>query len=75
MIITVVCLLVVFLFQPLNGAKSWIQLGIASFQPSEIAKYTVVLYMAKSLNLKGEKIKEFLMEYFHTYWFQDFMQV
>ncbi|MBU3180116.1 stage V sporulation protein E [Clostridium psychrophilum] len=60
MVITVMCLVAVFAFPAINGAKRWIQLGPASFQPSEIAKYTVVLFMAKSLDKKGEKVKEFL---------------
>jgi cell division protein FtsW len=59
MIVTIVLLIVVLAFPPINGAKRWIQLGPASFQPSEIAKYTVVIYMAKSLDRKGEKVKEF----------------
>ena len=57
--ITVVLLLAVFVFPPINGARRWIQLGGATFQPSEIAKYTIVLYMARSLVQKGEKVKEF----------------
>lgn len=60
MIIAVVLLLVVFAFPPVNGARRWIKLGPASFQPSEIAKYIVVLYMAKSMEIKGEKIKSLL---------------
>lgn len=60
MVITIILLLAVFAFPAINGAKRWIQLGFASFQPSEIAKYTVVLYMAKSLEQKGERVKEFL---------------
>jgi cell division protein FtsW len=59
MIGTVACLLAVFAFKDINGAKRWIQLGPATFQPSEIAKYAIVLYMAKSLDIKGEKVKEF----------------
>jgi len=59
MIVTIILLFAVFVFPAINGAKRWIQLGSASFQPSEIAKYTVVLFMAKSLDKKGEKVKEF----------------
>jgi cell division protein FtsW len=59
MIITIIFLLAVFAFKDINGAKRWIQLGFASFQPSEIAKYAIVLYMAKSLDIKGEKVKSF----------------
>lgn len=60
MFITVVLLCVVFAFKPVNGAQRWIPLGFASIQPSEIAKYVVVLYMAKSLELKGENVKSFV---------------
>ena len=59
MIITVIFLLAVFAFPAINGAKRWIPLGFASIQPSEITKYTIVIFMAKSLDLKGEKVKEF----------------
>lgn len=59
MIITVILLCAVFLFKPINGAQRWIPLGPANLQPSEIAKYMVVLYMANSISNKGEKIKSF----------------
>jgi cell division protein FtsW len=54
---TVLLLTVVFAFPAVNGARRWIQIGPASFQPSEIAKYIIVLYMSKSIETKGEKIK------------------
>jgi len=57
--VTALLLIVVLLFPPINGAKRWIPLGFAAIQPSEIAKYAIVLFMAKSLDLKGEKVKEF----------------
>lgn len=58
MIATVVLLAVVFAFPATNGARRWIRLGGPfSLQPSEIAKYIVVVYMAKSIDSKGEKIK------------------
>lgn len=60
MLATIVLLVAVFAFPPINGARRWIDLKITTIQPSEIAKYTVVLYMAKSIELKGEKIKNFL---------------
>lgn len=60
MALTVVLLGLVFLFKPVNGAQRWIPLGPFSLQPSEIAKYIVVLYMAKSIEFKGEKIKSFV---------------
>ncbi len=60
MIGTIVLLLAVFAFPANKGARRWIYLpGGASIQPSEIAKYAVVLYMAKSIENKGERIKSF----------------
>lgn len=56
---TIVLLLLVFLFPPVNGAQRWIQLGPFSLQPSEIAKYVVVLFVARSLDKKGDEIKKF----------------
>ncbi|NEU03536.1 MULTISPECIES: stage V sporulation protein E [Clostridium] len=59
MIITIVLLLLVFVFPPVNGARRWISLGPLGFQPSEIAKYVVVLFIAMFIDRKGEKIKSF----------------
>lgn len=60
MIITIALLCAVFAFPDNHGARRWIYLpGGASIQPSEIAKYMVVLYLAKSIEQKGEKIKTF----------------
>lgn len=60
MIATIPLLLLVFAFPDINGAKRWIPLGFANLQPSEIAKYVVVLYLAKSMDYKGEKIKSLI---------------
>ena len=55
--ITILALLAVFAFPGVNGAKRWIQLGPLSFQPSELAKYVVVLYLAMFLERKGDYVK------------------
>lgn len=52
-------LLLVFAFPGVNGAKRWIDLGPIGFQPSEIAKYVVVLFLAYTLDNKGEEVKNF----------------
>jgi cell division protein FtsW len=53
-------LLIVFAFPSVNGAQRWIPLGpFGSLQPSEVAKYVVVLFLAMSLEIKGEAIKQF----------------
>lgn len=59
MILTIILLLLVFIFPPVKGAQRWIRLGPLSFQPSEMAKYVVVLFVAKIIEAKGEKIKQF----------------
>lgn len=54
-------LLVVVLFigVDINGARRWIRLGPLSFQPSELAKYVVVLYLALLIDKRRGKIREF----------------
>ncbi|MBW6410910.1 stage V sporulation protein E [Clostridium weizhouense] len=59
MIASIPLLLLVFLFPGVNGAQRWIQIGPLSFQPSELAKYVVVLFLAKSIELKGDGVKKF----------------
>lgn len=52
-------LLVVVLFsQPTKGASRWIRLGPIVFQPSELFKYALVLFMAHSLSRRRNKIKD-----------------
>ncbi|MDP4143256.1 MAG: putative lipid II flippase FtsW [Bacillota bacterium] len=59
-VIAAVILLIIVLFTPpVNGARRWIQMPFGTLQPSEIAKYTVVLVLAKSIEKRGEKIKYF----------------
>ena len=57
--VTPLLLIAVHFFPAVNGAKRWIQLGLLSFQPSELAKYVVVLFLASTIDLKGDNIKKF----------------
>ncbi|QAA32032.1 stage V sporulation protein E [Clostridium manihotivorum] len=60
MIISLPLLVAVLFSKDVNGAKRWIQLGpLGQFQPSELVKYVVVLFMATSMEKKGEKMKSF----------------
>ncbi|MSP62598.1 MAG: putative lipid II flippase FtsW [Myxococcales bacterium] len=43
----------------INGARRWFHLGPLSFQPAELAKLAVVIYLARSLAQKAEKVKSF----------------
>lgn len=43
----------------INGSRRWLSVGGLSFQPSEFAKYAVVLFMAMSLTTRGKKVQKF----------------
>jgi cell division protein FtsW len=42
-----------------NGAWRWIKIGPVRMQPSELAKFSMILFMAKSISNKKEKIRTF----------------
>lgn len=49
--------------QELNGAKRWLNLGFITFQPTELIKITLVMYMAKILeSCKLDTFKEFFIK-------------
>lgn len=43
---TIPMLIAVYAFKPLNGARRWIHFGGFTFQPSELAKFTIVIIIA-----------------------------
>jgi cell division protein FtsW len=59
-VITICLLVVVFIFDPINGSHRWINMPIFSIQPSELAKFTAILYLAHYLDKKNDEIKELL---------------
>ena len=40
----------------INGSRRWLRLGPISFQPSELAKYAMVLFMARALSRREAKV-------------------
>ena len=42
----------------INGSRRWLSVGGISFQPSELAKYAAVLFMAMALTARGRKIRK-----------------
>ena len=48
--------------QEINGARRWINIGGLTFQPTEMAKIAIVLYLARALEIcKLQTFKEFLV--------------
>lgn len=56
LLITVMMLIAVFAFSPVNGARRWIKLPNFSIQPSELAKLSLTIFLAYFLaNRVGEE--------------------
>ena len=52
-------LLIVVLFLPaVNGTHRWIRLGALSFQPAELAKIAIVVFLAYHIERRAERINE-----------------
>lgn len=54
--VTCVLLMAVFAFPPINGARRWIRLGGFSFQPSELTKIALPIFLAYYLTKKEEVV-------------------
>ncbi len=57
--LTLILVLVPGIGRVAGGARRWINLGIVNFQPAELAKVVLVLYLAHSLSRKRDKVKLF----------------
>ena len=62
--LTVALLVGVLFTPPLKNAHRWIRFGLLSFQPSEIAKITLVLVMAFQLERRRDRIGDFFSGWF-----------
>jgi cell division protein FtsW len=56
-LVLLIAVLIPFIGKGVNGARRWIALGILNFQPSELAKFSVVIYAADYMVRKME-VKE-----------------
>jgi cell division protein FtsW len=59
-IILLVLVLIPGIGKSISGARRWFKIGVFSFQPSELAKLTVLIYTADFLARKKEKITSFV---------------
>ena len=58
--ISVILLLFVLVIgREINGAKRWLGIGSAVFQPSEIAKLAIILFLAKSISKNPDSVYKF----------------
>lgn len=44
----------------INGARRWLRFGGMTFQPSELAKFALIVYLSYYLSKKGERIRDFV---------------
>ncbi|WP_068499183.1 putative lipid II flippase FtsW [Paenibacillus kribbensis] len=56
--ITILLLVIVLFTGSLNGAKSWIRFGSVGFQPTELAKISIILYLSALIVKKGDRFRD-----------------
>ena len=59
-LVLLVAVLIPFVGKGVNGARRWISLGITNFQPSELAKFSAVVYASGYMVRKMEVKEDFL---------------
>ncbi len=57
--LSILLLIVVLFCPPINNAKRWIPLGFGTLQPSEIAKFAIVVLFAALISTNYEKMHTF----------------
>ncbi len=63
-ILSTLLLILVLFLKPVNDTHRWIRLGALSFQPAELAKLAVILFLAYHIERRGERVNEFLPSLF-----------
>ena len=60
MIFIIICLIAVLFTRDVKGASRWLGFGGLSFQPSELAKIILIIFLANFLAKRGNNVKSFL---------------
>jgi cell division protein FtsW len=53
------CLIVVLFLDPVNDTHRWIRAGALSFQPAELAKLAIVLFLAYHVERRADRVNDF----------------
>jgi len=60
-LVSISLLILVLVFgREAGGARRWLEIGSLNLQPTEIAKFTLVVFSAYALSMKGDKVKQFI---------------
>ncbi|MFA5072700.1 MAG: putative lipid II flippase FtsW [Nitrospirota bacterium] len=51
----------------INGSRRWLRYGMLSFQPSELAKFALILYLSYYIAKQGERLRSFMQGLFPAY--------
>jgi cell division protein FtsW len=43
-----------------NGSRRWLRISMVSFQPSELAKFALIVYLSYFIAKQGERIRDFM---------------
>jgi cell division protein FtsW len=58
LLVSIMLLIAVLFMNPLNNTYRWIRYGFFSFQPSDLAKLALIIFLARFLSRKSEEIKK-----------------
>ena len=61
---TTLLLILVLFLHPVNDTHRWLRLGGLSFQPAELCKLSLILFLAYHLERRAERVNEFLTSLF-----------
>ena len=59
-LLLLIAVLVPGIGRAINGARRWLRFGSLSFQPAELMKFTLVVYLGAYISTKGKRIGSFL---------------